>query len=458
MKHFLKLFLVLLPLFSYGQKGKNVVVRFDIREEIAPSASRITYNALKEAERLSADLVVINMNTFGGLVTDGDSIRRAILDSKVPVWVFIDKNAASAGALIAIACDRIYMAPGSSMGSASVVDQSGRIVPEKYQSYMRTIMRSTAESQGKDTIIENGDTTIRYRRDPLVAEAMVDPRTVVPGLVDSSRLLAFTPEEAVHFNYCNGIYNSIDEMLDDEGFKYRETVVVEKSSMDKLIGFLANPAISGVLISLIFMGIFFELRSPGVGFPLLAAVIAALLYFAPLYLEGLAANWEILLFIIGLGLIALEIFVIPGFGLAGISGIVLTVAALTLSLVRNVNLDFTLTAPGEMNKALVVVLAGITTFVAVVLIFGRTIMKSQAFNRVVLSHTLGEARITTRSGEILDNLVGMEGTAHTDLRPMGKVRLNNELVDAKTYGDFISKGKTVKVIAREYSYLIVEEA
>jgi len=165
---------------AFAQETKpragKLVYKFNIKENIAPAIWRQTKQAFDAAESLKADLFLIHMNTYGGTVVDADSIRTRILNSKIPVVVFIDNNAASAGALISLACDRIYMRTGSSFGAATVVNQTGEKMPDKYQSYMRATMRATAESHGKDTIINGQDTTYRWKRDPRIAEAMVDER------------------------------------------------------------------------------------------------------------------------------------------------------------------------------------------------------------------------------------------------------------------------------------------
>jgi len=161
-------FLVLTFLFLFnGQSqsqdslsGKTIVYSFDIKKEIAEPVWRITKESFDEAEKLGADYIFIHMNTYGGLVNSADSIRTKILNSAIPVYVFIDNNAASAGALISIACDRIYMRPGGSIGAATVVNQTGEAVPDKYQSFMRSTMRATAEAHGKDTLVINGDTSL----------------------------------------------------------------------------------------------------------------------------------------------------------------------------------------------------------------------------------------------------------------------------------------------------------
>lgn len=456
MKHSILACLLHLLSFSVFAQEKRVVI-FEIREEIAPSATRITQKALTEARRVKADLLIVHMNTFGGLLTDADSIRTALLNAPMPVIAFIDNNAASAGALISIACDKIYMRKGANIGAATVVDQSGAVLPDKYQSYMRAIMRSTAESHGYDTIISGNDTVLKYKRDPLIAEAMVDPRTVVPGISDSGEVLTLTTEEAIDAGYCEGMAETIEAILEKEGMQKATLIRVEKSSLDKFIGFITHPGFSSVLILIIIAGIYFELQSPGIGFPLLAAVVAALLYFAPLYLEGLAANWEILLFILGIGLIILELFAFPGFGVAGVSGIVLVISSLVLSLVRNVEFDFSLTSPGDLSRALLTVLISLLGAIAVIFLFGGSLLKSGLFRRLVLESTLEHARAGMGNEMMPESLPGPEAIAHTDLRPMGKIKVGEDLLQAKTMGTFIGQGAQVKIIGKEFDYYLVEE-
>ena len=135
----------------------TIILKFDMKEEVAPALWRKTQKAFNMAQSIDADLILIHMNTYGGMVVSADSIRTKILNSNIPVYVFIDNNAASAGALISVACDKIYMRPGGNIGAATVVNQTGEQMPDKYQSYMRSTMRATAEAQGKDTITNGTD-------------------------------------------------------------------------------------------------------------------------------------------------------------------------------------------------------------------------------------------------------------------------------------------------------------
>jgi membrane-bound serine protease (ClpP class) len=231
------------------------------------------------------------------------------------------------------------MRSSASMGAATVVNETGAAMPDKYQSYMRSTIRATAEAHGKDTIVNGTDTIYKWHRDPHIAEAMVDDRTVIPNLIDSGKTLTFTTEEAMKHGYCEGTAENIEAVLTQAGYAAGTYTlqVYEPSTMDSLKGILTNTFLQSILIMLIIGGIYFELQTPGIGFPLAAAVVAAILYFAPLYIDGLAASWEIILFAIGVILIILEIFVIPGFGVAGISGIGLVIFGLTMSMIDNIS-------------------------------------------------------------------------------------------------------------------------
>jgi membrane-bound serine protease (ClpP class) len=440
--------------------GQTKVVVFDIKEEIAPSATRLTVKALDHSKAVDADLVLVHMNTFGGLVSDADSIRTALLNHPIPVYVYIDDNAASAGALISLACDKIFMSPGATIGAASVVDQEGNLVPDKYQSYFRKKMQSTAEAQGYDTLINGTDTTYRYRRDTSIAKGFVDPDIVIPGLSAKGKVITLTTKEAIQYRYCEGERTSINDVLKQEGISDFELIRVEKSTLDKVIGFLANPAVSGILIAIMFMGVYFELQSPGVGFPIIASAVAAILYFAPNYLEGLAENWEILLFIAGIALILIEVFVIPGFGVAGISGIVIMITSLVLAMVRNVNFDFSYAPPGQVSEALASVLFALVGFLGATFIFGKGILRSRAFQRLVLLDTLKQAKSNTTKTDAVDetDYTGMEAITMTDLRPTGKIRIGNTILQARTLGPFISSGEPVFISRKDGSYWLVNPA
>ncbi len=420
-----------------------LIYQFDIKDEIAPPVWRFTRKALDEALQLKADIVLIHMNTYGGMLESADSIRTAILQFPKPVWVFIDNNAASAGALISIACDSIYMRRGANIGAATVVDQAGQVVPDKYQSYMRSMMRSTAEATGRDVDI---------------AQAMVDPKIVVPGISDSVQVITFTSTEAIKYGFCEGEAESIQEILKLNKTTDYKIVKQQLTAADRIIGFLTKPYISGILIMLIIAGLYFELQSPGIGFALLVSVIAAALYFAPLYLEGLAANWEILIFIAGILLIGVEIFVIPGFGIAGISGIALAVIGLTLSLIGNIGFEFHgLNFTRILESLFIVIIAAFLSIVGSFYATSRLFGRKTIFGDLALSSTQkAEMGYVSADARYME-MIGKTGVAHTILRPAGKVEINENIYDAVAQTGYIEKGEAVEVIKYENSQLIVRK-
>ncbi|HMM18813.1 MAG TPA: hypothetical protein PKC47_15045 [Petrimonas sp.] len=206
-------FFILFVHATYGQYSKPLIYKINIKENIGSNTWVYLQNGMHQALNKNADCILLHMNTYGGSVAEADSMRTAILNFKLPVYVFIDNNAASAGALISIACDSIFMRSAASIGAATVVSgQDGSKAPDKYQSYMRGMMRATAESHGRDTVIQNKDTLIEWKRDPKVAEAMVDEKIVIPGFADSTQILTLTASQAVELRYCDGIAENINQI------------------------------------------------------------------------------------------------------------------------------------------------------------------------------------------------------------------------------------------------------
>ena len=378
-------------------------------------------------------------------------MRTAILNCPLPVYAFVDNNAASAGALIAIACDSIYMRSSASMGAATVVNETGAAMPDKYQSYMRATMRATAEAHGKDS-------TGNWRRNPLIAEAMVDERIVVPHLCDSGKVLTLTASEAIAQRYCEGTVESVDELIAQQLHRDRYTLEqFEPSLFDEIAGFLTNPALQAILVTLIFGGIFMELKTPGVGLPAAVACTAAVLYFAPLYLDGLAANWEILIFVVGVILLIFEIFVIPGFGIAGISGFTLIFAALVLALVGNVNFDFEFVPGREIGRGLITVSAGFIIYFVLLLLFFKKLTSKGPIGRLALNSAQNKDEGYIGVPPELQQYIGQTGEAATILRPSGKVVIDGTQFDAVALHGYIEQGATVRVVKYENAQLYVVE-
>ena len=439
MKRFLlALTCVLFSISAYCSDSLSVFYRIRLDQDIDPSAQRLVVLGLEKAAKAEADYVLLDINTYGGAVNAADSIRAAILRYDKPVVAYVNMQAASAGALISIACDSIYMRTGSSIGAATVVNQTGEVAPDKYQSFMRGMMRATAKANG---------------RDPEISESMVD----------TANVLSLTPDEAMEVGYCEGIAEEVSDVArivaGDNEFIIKD-MEDDMTWLDRLIQFLLNPLLQSIFMMMIIGGIFVEIRTPGIGLPLLTAVVGALLYFAPGYLGHLVSYWEILLFVVGLILIAMEIFVLPGFGVCGIAGIIAVVVSLAFAMVDNAELFHW---DGTLNLEPVLMPLGIVIISSAVAIFGsvwlvKKLYETRSFDHIALRQSLTgeEGFVGVVSG--LESLVGQEVTVFTDMRPSGKVRTaDGRIFEASMkYGGYAVKGQTLKVVSTEQGRLYCE--
>lgn len=426
---------------TIASPGKVKVFVMKIRQEINPQVSRYVDVALEQAKSLNVDYVIVDMNTYGGRVNDADYIRAKLLDFKKPVWVFINKNAASAGALISIACDKIYMQPGATIGAATVVKgDSGEAAPDKYQSYMRGMMRATAKTN---------------KRDPRIAEAMVDQNIEIEGISKKGEVITFSTEEAIKYNYCEGKVNTIKEVLKKNKVEDYQIVAFKLSQAEEISNIFLNPFISGILLLVIIGGLYFELQTPGVGFPIIASMIAAVLYFIPYYLTGLAEYWELAFLVIGVSLLMAEFFIVPGFGVTGVLGFLCAFGALLLMMIDNDWFDFSKVQTEALSASFITIGIGIIGGGLAIALALPQFLKSKRFKQISLQDVMdSEAGYTSTS--YLDNFVGRQGVAHTVLRPSGKIKLGEELYDASSQGNFIEKDASIIVISQEGTSLKVK--
>lgn len=440
MKHILTfLSAFLLSVSAFCQDSLTVFYRIRLDQDIDPSSQSLVTVGLDKAREAQADYVILDLDTYGGAVNAADSIRSAILRYEKPVVAFINMQAASAGALISIACDSIYMKTGSSIGAATVVNQTGEVMPDKYQSFMRGMMRATAEATG---------------RDPHIAESMTD----------TANVLSLTPTEAIAVGFCEGIceteYEVAEKIAGDNDFVIKN-MEDDMTWLDRLIQFLLNPLLQSIFMMMIIGGIFVEIRTPGIGLPLVTAIVGALLYFAPAYIGHLAQSWEILLFVVGLILIAVEIFVLPGFGVCGISGIVAVVAALAFSMVDNIELFHW---DGSLNLRPIIQPLGIVVLSATAAIFGsvwivRKLYDTRSFDHIALRQEMKSEEGFTGVVSGLEDLVGQNVTVFTDMRPGGKVMTSDgRILEASLkFGGYVSKGEILKVVSAEQGRLYCEK-
>jgi membrane-bound serine protease (ClpP class) len=428
--------LMLVAASTVRAQGPGIYV-IEITGDVDRGMAHYVRRALDEATASHAKAVVLHINTFGGRVDVATEIRDAVLNAPMPVIAYVDKRAISAGALIALSAGKIAMAPGGSIGAATPVNGAGERAPEKVVSYMRGEMRATAE---------------KNHRDPRIAEAMVDEAVTLPdsALKRDGSLLTMTADEAKSAGYCDVVAPTMTEALRELGYEEPRIQQTVAGWSEGLVTILTTPVASAILIMLGLGGIIYTIKtahlSPigGIG------VVAIGLFFGAQYMADLASYIEVLMFIVGIVLLVLEIFVIPGFGAAGIIGTILVVASLFLSLVSGFSYDAILVPLYTLAAAFV----GLTILVALMV---RYLPASNTFNRFALN-----AALPAGGGDMLSasyqGLMGSEGAALTTLRPAGLALFGGERYDVITEGEFIVAGEQVRVVRVEGRKIIVRRA
>lgn len=427
MKKFFLIFLFTYSMFL-GEERKKVYL-IEISGEIDLGLAPYVERVVKEANSQNSYAIILIINTFGGRVDAAVRIRDAILNSKVLTISFVNNRAISAGALITISANKIAMVPASTLGAATVVNQTGEKAPEKYQSYMRSEMRATAQKNNRRTD---------------VAEAMVDERIIIkdfPELDDSTKLLTLTSDEALKLGYCDYIVSNLDELLKKFGLSNAELISTKTNWAEDVVRFLSNPIVSGLLIMLGILGLLTEIKTPGWGIAGTVGIVSLLLFFGTNYILELANIWEILLFILGLILLLIELFYIPGFGIAGITGIILMIGSIFLSLIGN----FPTITMSDITLALGQISGALITSLILLIIIGKFLPQSKIWNKLILvdSEKVDEGFVSIPD---LTFLKGQKGKAITPLRPAGIALINGKRYDVITDGEFITQNSLIEVV------------
>jgi membrane-bound serine protease (ClpP class) len=403
-----------------GQVVYRIPVTGTIENGLAPFVAR----ALKEAAAANAAAAVLDLDTPGGRVDAAERIVDAVRASPIPVYAFVNPRAFSAGAFIALAARGIYMTPGGVMGAATPVDGSGTKAPEKYVSAMRAEFRALAEANGLD---------------PRIAEAMVDETIEIPNLKPAGKLLTLSTGEALSVGFAKGEVNDLDAMLAAVGLSGATVVQISPNWAELVVRFLTNPIVSPLLLSLGMLGLIFEIKTGAFGLGGLISLSALGLFFGSHLLLGLA-GWEEML-LLGVGLISLgvEVFLLPGFGIAGVLGIVLIASSMLLALIG--------AAPtgADVIQAAAVLTAALVVTGAVLFGWLRHLPSSTRWSGLFLRES-AHASEGFISAPLRDELVGRTGVALTDLRPSGTAVFDDERLDVVTEGEFVKSGSTVTVL------------
>lgn len=430
-----KYFLLLLTFFfcSVAFSTSNSIYKINISGTIDNGLAPYVERGIKEAEADSANYILFEINTFGGRVDAATMIKDHIINTKIPTVAYVNKRAISAGSLIALSCNKLIMAEGSSMGATTVVDQKGEKQSEKAQSFMRAEMGSAAESNHR-------------RKD--IAQAMVDEDIEIINLTEKGKLLTLTAKDAKEFGMCDTVLSSNQEIYQYLQMKDPTIVEVSVSAAENIVRFLTNPVISSLLMSLGFLGLIFEIKTPGWGVGGTVGIVALGLFFGSHYIINMADHVEIVIFLAGLTMLMLEIFVIPGFGIAGVLGITGILLSMYMTMVgRFPTGDDLISAGATLSSAFILTVIGIY-----IMIKKLPEMELFAFLVVKNQHVSGSG---VKSSLKDQQLIGLTGVTTTDLRLAGKIRIDQKEYQAISKDEYIQRGETIMVERVEGNKIVV---
>ncbi len=426
MKRIIKTFVMTMILFSMTLTSVLAMDVWEVRfnGEVSPSQSIWLKNAYDEAKENNADAVYLILDTLGGRVDSALEMSKTI--SSMDTIVLVDGGAISAGALMALSGKEMYMTKGSTIGGAEP-QIDGQKANEKTVSVWSAELASQAEKNG---------------RDPLIARSMADDSIVIPNLVERGKLLTMTAEEALSYGMTDGVYPSPVNFETEKGFNIIGST--GKTTINFVTDLLTSTILSTLLLTVGIAGILIEIFTPGFGLPGTIGILSLGLYFGGGFLAGVS-GWEaVLLFILGLALLLVEVFIIPGFGLVGVLGISAIFGSIFLSTPD----------PQTAIQSLVIAIIGSAILIIVVLRFtpGRKV-----FQRLILK-TEGSSDLGYTSADpALKTLIGKVGISNTTLRPSGKAVIEGQLVDVVTSGEFIPEGTPIIVINVEGVRVVVRE-
>ncbi|MCX8035517.1 MAG: hypothetical protein N3D11_00405 [Candidatus Sumerlaeia bacterium] len=432
------------PLFSSGEGKSYVVVSVD-GGMLSQHGTVVLKRGIDFARSRKASLVVLRIQTPGGLVSVMLGMRDALIECPLPTLSFVNK-AYSAGSLLALATDRIYMHPMGHIGDAIPI-QLGLGGAQEMQGDLKEKILAPMRKEFA--------TTARYKkhREDL-AIGMVDLDYEIPGLKPKGQILVLDAPTAVREGLAVKVVETIEEAVADAGLTGATRIDYEPTRADRLASFLSSPIANMILIIVVIAAIVIEVKTPGFGVGGIVALIALFLFFWANWYANLAHWLEILLFLSGVGLMIAELS-IPGFGVLGVSGLLCILASLFLAMFRFPPQGFGFTydriGPAVRNMAWALVLG-----VGALALIAEALRHSRLWQKISLGDEM-EAKKGFAGVPDLSQLVGREGTVLTDLRPVGTVVVGGRRLDAVTQGEFLERGTPVKIIRIEGAQVVVEK-
>ncbi|MFH1288260.1 MAG: NfeD family protein [bacterium] len=433
---FIFLFLSVL-FFTQNSAQNDKVFIIPIKDTIELGLSGIVKRAINEAKGAQAKAIILEIDTYGGRVDAADEICGSLASAEpIPTIAFVTEEAWSAGAMISLGCKEIFMAPGSSIGAAEPrVGMGGEeTADEKSVSAIRAKFRSLASKNG-------------YPED--IAQGMVDKDLEIKTIKPKGKLITLSADEAIELKLAKKIVKNRGELLALKNLDKCEIVEISPTWSENLVRFLTGPIVSSLLITLGFLGIIYELMYPGWGVSGTAALFCLSLFFWGHYLIGMAEWFEILLLVAGVGLLGLEIFVIPSFGMTGISGITLIVISIFLSMVKHPN---PLEAPKMELWNAFYILSWSVIIVFIGFIAGiKFLPKTKLWEKIILS----SVEKKSEASSVSQSYLGKTGKTASILRPSGRAVFDDKILDVLSEGEFIDKDTTVKVVKIDGSKVVV---
>jgi len=442
--------ILIIVLAIYSLMYPELVYRIPIQGTIDLGLPPYISRELAEAEKNKALAVIFDIDTFGGRVDAATQIKDAILDSDLLTVAFINRRAISAGALISLSCEKIYMTGGASIGAATAVDMSGKKGSEKVISFMREEMASTAEKRGRSTEIARGmvDEDLKFTHIVLSGDSI--EVTDLEGQKEG-KLISMTTQQAIKYRIADGTAENMEALLDTLGLAEISLRESTENWSETVVRFLTNPVVASLLTTFGFLGILFELQSPGWGIPGFVGLTCLILSLGASYIAKLATMSDFLFIFAGIGFLLLEALVIPGFGIAGIGGIMLVVYGLYMLLLPEVPVgDEILSQAGDG------LLIGIIGGIIGLYLLAKMMIKTE-FWRQLTSPGIQKKEDGYTNTFGWENLVGKPGVAESDLHPSGWVKIDNQRVFVISEGEFLEKGTPVNILSVDGNRIVVRK-
>lgn len=420
--------LLLLFTFSGGvfgaEQGPVYIVKLD--DTIDYAAEDLLARAIQEANLAMSPLLIVEIDTYGGYIDSAINMKDIILSSPVKTVTFVNKKALSAGALIAFSGETLFISQGSTIGAAEAREGDEK-ADEKVTSAWVSELSATASARDKD---------------PNIAAAMADSTIAIEGVIEEGRLLTLTDVEALDLGMADYAAESYEDIYTVLEITPTTMVEVEQTFVEKFSVFVTNPVVAGILIAIGLATIIIEILTSGFSGLGVIGISAFALYFAG-HIILTSVGWvALLLFFLGIILIIVEAFVVPGFGITGIAGIAGILGSIFL------------VAPTPEYAILSLLIAIVLT--TIVLVISLKHMKTRKiWKKLILNQ-----RTDTESGYTVPNvdnkdLLGKEGVTITPLRPAGAIELDGERIDVVTEGDFLAAGISVRIVGMDGTRIIV---